>query len=401
MTHHKKGPLSGVRVLEFAGLAPSPYAAMILADLGADVIRVDRPPTGDEITMDPRVNLVNRGKRSIALDLRHDSSTSVVTELIKNSDILIEGFRPGVMERLGFGPDQALAVNPKLVYGRMTGWGQDGPYKMAAGHDIAYVAVTGTLHAIGDEDPVIPLNLVGDFGGGGAFLTIGVLAALHEARMTGTGQVVDAAMVDGAASLATIIYSLLNANRWEDRRSSNLLDGGTPFYSVYRTADDKHVAVGAIEPKFFAEFVAGLGVDIPLSAQYDKAGWTDMRARFAERIVQRTQAEWVDTFEGTDACVSPVLSLKEAPTDPHVRARGTLIETDGAIQPGIAPRFPAYNLVPPPPGSSPLPGAHTREVLAELGIADIDEFIASGAGTEPDSRASTSMSTTAESRSND
>ncbi|WP_254431305.1 CaiB/BaiF CoA-transferase family protein [Agromyces sp. Marseille-P2726] len=374
--------MSGVRVVEFAGLAPSPYSAMILSDLGADVIRIDRPPTGDEITMDPRVNLVNRGKRSIALDLRQDASKSIVTELMRNSDILIEGFRPGVMERLGFGPDEALAVNPRLVYGRMTGWGQDGPYKMAAGHDIAYVAVTGTLHSIGADDPVIPLNLVGDFGGGGAFLTIGVLAALHEARTTGRGQVVDAAMVDGAASLATIIYSLLNAGRWEDRRQANLLDGGTPFYSVYRTADDKHVAVGAIEPKFFAEFVAGLGVEISLSSQYDRAGWPEMRSRIAQRIAERTQAEWIETYEGTDACVSPVLSLREAPTDPHVRERGTLVEIDGAIQPGVAPRFPAHDLAPPPPGSSPLPGAHTREILAELGIEGIDEFIASGTGVQ-------------------
>jgi alpha-methylacyl-CoA racemase len=382
MTQQRTGPLSGVRVVEFAGLAPSPYAAMILADLGADVVRIDRPPTGNEMTMDPRVNLVNRGKRSIAVDLQRDASKALVAELIKNSDILIEGFRPGVMEKLGFGPDKALALNPRLVYGRMTGWGQDGPYKMAAGHDIAYVAVTGTLHAIGDEDPVIPLNLVGDFGGGGAFLTIGVLAALHEARTSGRGQVVDAAMVDGAASLATIIYSLLNAGRWEDRRRSNLLDGGTPFYSVYRTADDKHVAVGAIEPKFFAEFVAGLGIDIPLSSQYDKAGWPEMRARIADRFAQRTQAEWVTSYEGTDACVSPVLSLREAPTDPHVRQRGTLLETDGSIQPGVAPRFPAHELVPPPPGSSPLPGAHTRQVLTELGISDIDELLASGAAMQ-------------------
>ncbi|MDR5699109.1 CaiB/BaiF CoA transferase family protein [Agromyces aerolatus] len=384
MTQQKHGPLSGVRVVEFAGLAPSPYSAMILSDLGADVVRIDRPPTGDELTMDPRVNLLNRGKRSIALDLRQESARAVVFELIRQSDILIEGFRPGVMERLGFGPDEALAVNPRLVYGRMTGWGQDGPYAMAAGHDIAYVALTGTLHAIGDEDPVIPLNLVGDFGGGGAFLTIGVLAALHEARTTGAGQVVDAAMVDGAASLATIIYSLLNAGRWEDRRRSNLLDGGTPFYAVYRTADDRHVAVGAIEPKFFAEFVAGLGVAITPSAQYDRAGWPAMRERIAERIAQRTQAEWVATFDGTDACVSPVLSLRDAPTDPHVRERGTLIETDGAIQPGVAPRFPAHDLVPPPPGSSPLPGAQTRDVLAELGFEDVDELIAAGVAVQAD-----------------
>jgi alpha-methylacyl-CoA racemase len=378
----RSGPLSGVRVLEFAGLAPSPYSAMILSDLGADVIRIDRPPTGNEITMDPRVNLLNRGKRSIALDLRHDSAKPVVIELIRRSDILIEGFRPGVMERLGFGPDDALALNPALVYGRMTGWGQDGPYNMAAGHDIAYVAVTGTLHAIGDEDPVIPLNLVGDFGGGGAFLTIGVLAALNEARTTGTGQVVDAAMVDGAASLATVIYSLLNAGRWEDRRSANLLDGGTPFYAVYRTADDRHVAVGAIEPKFFAEFVGGLGIDIPVDSQYEESGWPQMRARIAERIAQRTQAEWVATYDGTDACVSPVLSLREAPTDPHVRERGTLLEKNGSIQPGVAPRFPRHNLIPPAPGSSPLPGAHTRDVLTELDLADADEIITSGAAVE-------------------
>jgi alpha-methylacyl-CoA racemase len=382
MMSKRKGPLSGVRVLEFAGLAPSPYSAMILSDLGADVIRIDRPPTGNEMTMDPRVNLLNRGKRSIALDLRQESAKIVVRELIKNSDILIEGFRPGVMERLGFGPDEALAANPAIVYGRMTGWGQDGPYKMAAGHDIAYVAVTGTLHAIGDEDPVIPLNLVGDFGGGGAFLTIGVLAALNEARATGIGQVVDAAMVDGAASLATVIYSLLNAGRWEDQRRSNLLDGGTPFYAVYRTADDKHVAVGAIEPKFFAEFVAGLGIDIAPASQYDKAGWPRMRTRIAERIAQRSQAEWIAQYEGTDACVSPVLSLRDAPDDPHVRERGTLIESDGVIQPGVAPRFPKYDLTPPPPGSSPLPGAHTRDVLAALGLSNVDELIASGAAVE-------------------
>lgn len=352
---------------------------MILADLGADVIRIDRPPTGDEMTMDPRVNLVNRGKRSIALDLRAADAKAIVNELIEKSDILIEGFRPGVMERLGFGPDEASALNPRLVYGRMTGWGQDGPYKMAAGHDIAYVAVTGTLHAIGDEDPVIPLNLVGDFGGGGAFLTIGVLAGLHEARTTGKGQVVDAAMVDGAASLATIIYSLLNAGRWEDQRRSNLLDGGTPFYSVYRTADARHVAVGAIEPKFFAAFVDGLGIDIHPSSQYDQSTWPEMRARIADRFARHTQAEWVKTFDGTDACVSPVLSLRDAPTDPHVRERGTLIETDGSIQPGVAPRFPAYELTPPPPGSSPLPGAHTREILTELGRSDIDQLTVSGA----------------------
>lgn len=382
MTERKAGPLAGVRVLEFAGLAPSPYAAMILSDLGAEVIRIDRPPARDGITMDPRVNLVNRGKRSIALDLRNESAKAVVNELIKNSDILIEGFRPGVMERLGFGPEAALALNPALVYGRMTGWGQDGPYKMAAGHDIAYVAVTGTLHAIGDEDPVIPLNLVGDFGGGGAFLAIGTLAALHEARSTGRGQVVDAAMVDGAASLATIIYSLLNAGRWQDSRRSNLLDGGTPFYAVYRTADDRHIATGAIEPKFFAEFIAGLGVDIPLESQWDKATWPTMREQIAQRIAERTQAEWVETFDGTDACVSPVLSLREAPTDPHVRERGTLIETDGVIQPGVAPRFPDYDLVPPPAGTSPLPGAHTREILRSLGIADADELLTSGAAVQ-------------------
>lgn len=356
---------------------------MLLSDLGADVIRIDRPPTGDEITMDPRVNILNRGKRSIALDLRQDSAKAVVNALIARSDILIEGFRPGVMERLGFGPDAALAINPALVYGRMTGWGQTGPYKMAAGHDIAYVAVTGTLHAIGDEDPVIPLNLVGDFGGGGAFLTIGVLAALTEARATGTGQVVDAAMVDGAASLATVVYSLLNAGRWEDQRRSNLLDGGTPFYSVYRTADDKHLAVGAIEPKFFAEFVAGLGIDIPLASQYEKAGWPAMRERISARIAEQTQSEWMLVYDGTDACVSPVLSLREAPTDPHVHERGTLIDTDGAIQPGIAPRFPKHDLAPPAPGSSPLPGAHTRELLNDLGIADVDSLFASGAAVEP------------------
>lgn len=382
----KTGPLAGVSVVEFAGLAPSPYGAMILSDLGADVVRIDRPSPGDETTMDPRMNLLNRGKRSIAVDLRTPAGLRIARDLISASDILIEGFRPGVMERLGLGPDEALALNPALVYGRMTGWGQDGPYSLSAGHDIAYVAVTGTLHAIGDDDPVIPLNLVGDFGGGGAFLAIGVLAALTEARGTGVGQVVDAAMVDGAASLATVIYSLLNAGRWQDQRASNLLDGGTPFYSTYRTADDKHVALGAIEPKFFATFVAEFGIDIPLASQYDNASWSEMRTRIADRFRERTQAEWIDTYAGTDACVSPVLSLREAPNDPHVRERGTLIDTDGTIQPGVAPRFPRHNLVPPASGSSPLPGADTREVLAELGYTPdaIESALVTRAATTSD-----------------
>lgn len=365
----RRGPLAGVRVVEFAGMGPAPYAAMVLADLGADVVRIDRPPTGDEITMDPRVNLLNRGKRSIALDLRQEDARIVAREIVRASDILIEGFRPGVMERLGFGPEDMSGINPRLVFGRMTGWGQDGPYSATAGHDISYIAVTGALHAIGDErGPQIPLNLVGDFGGGGMFLIVGVLAALHEARATGRGQVVDAAIVDGVTHLTSVIHALANAGRWEDSRASNTLDGGAPFYAVYRTSDDRHLAVGAIEPKFFAEFIAGLGIDVPASAQYDQSAWPQLRARIAGRVSERSMAEWETVFAGTDACVSPIRSLNEAPDDEHLAARGALVRDDGGVQPGIAPRLSNHSATPPRLGSSPMPGEHTREVLAEFGF---------------------------------
>lgn len=379
MTRHRKGPLQGVGVVEFAGQGPAPYAAMVLADLGADVVRIDRPATGDEITMDPRFNLLNRGKRSIALDLRAEEAKEVAREMIRRSDVLIEGFRPGVMERLGFGPDDALKTNPRLVYGRMTGWGQSGPYRMAAGHDISYIAVTGALHAIGDErGPQIPLNLVGDFGGGGTFLVIGVLAALREAQLTDKGQVVDAAVVDGATHLTSVVHALGNAGRWSVQRRSNLLDGGAPFYDVYRTSDDRHIVVGALEPKFFAEFVRGLEVDFPVSSQYDRSRWPELRGLIAERVAERPQKEWLKTFDGTDACVAPVLSLREAPDDPHVRERGSLIETQDGIQPGVAPRMSNHDLTPPELLTSPAPGEHTGDVLAELGL-DADALVACGA----------------------
>ncbi|MFI5623372.1 CaiB/BaiF CoA transferase family protein [Nocardioides sp. NPDC051685] len=379
MTSNSKGPLDGVRVVEFAGQGPAPYAAMVLADLGADVIRIDRPATGDEITMDPRFNLLNRGKRSIALDLRTGGGKEVAAEVIRRSDILIEGFRPGVMERLGFGPDDALELNPRLVYGRMTGWGQTGPYRMAAGHDISYIAVTGALHAIGDDrGPQIPLNLIGDFGGGGTFLVIGVLAALRESQLTAKGQVVDVAIVDGASHLTSVVQALGNAGRWTDQRSSNLLDGGCPFYTVYETSDGRHVSVGALEPKFFAGLIRGLNVDFPVASQYDRSRWPQLYALIAGRVAERTQEEWMKKFDGTDACVAPILSLREAPADPHVKERGSLIETPDGIQPGVVPRMSNHDLAPPELLTSPAPGEHTSDVLAELGM-DADTLLESGA----------------------
>lgn len=334
------GPLAGVRVIELAGIGPGPFAGMLLADLGADVVRVDRPE-GPGLAIDPECDVTNRNKRSVVVDLKAHDGPARVLDLAERADILIEGYRPGVAERLGVGPETCHARNPRLVYGRMTGWGQEGPLAPRAGHDIAYIAPTGTLGLIGDPDgpPAIPANLVGDYAGGSLYLVVGVLAALHHARETGTGQVVDAAIVDGAAHLASMIHGMLAAGGWQDRRGANLLDGGCPFYGTYETADGRYMAVGALERQFFEEFVDLLGIGHLAPAHKDVARWAELREAVAARFRTRTRDEWTAVFEGSDACVAPVLSLREAPAHPHLAARGTFVDHGGIIQPAPAPRF--------------------------------------------------------------
>jgi alpha-methylacyl-CoA racemase len=320
------GPLDGVRIIELAGLGPAPFAGMMLADAGADIIRIDRseratyPPNTE-----PHVDLMNRGRRSVAVDLKHPDGVGLVLRLVEGADGLMEGFRPGVTERLGIGPDVCLARNPKLVYGRMTGWGQDGPMASAAGHDIDYIALAGALEpmARAGQRPFPPLNLVGDFGGGGMMLAFGMCAAIISARQTGAGQVVDAAMVDGAAALMTMTYTLRSSGMWKEERGTNLLDTGAHFYEVYETSDGGYMALGAIEPQFYAALLRGLeleGEDLP--DQMDREAWPQMKERFAALFATKTRDEWTAVFEGTDACVAPVLSPWEAPSHPHLRARG-------------------------------------------------------------------------------
>ncbi|MFG3497443.1 CaiB/BaiF CoA transferase family protein [Streptomyces sp. NPDC047928] len=359
------GPLAGVRVVELAGIGPGPFAAMLLADLGADVVRVDRPG-GAGLGIDPAYDLTNRNKRSVLLDLKAPDGPARVLDLAERADILIEGYRPGVAERLGVGPDQCLARNPKLVYGRMTGWGQDGPLAQRAGHDIAYIAVTGALSMIGEPDgpPTVPANLLGDYAGGALYLVVGVLAALHHARADGgAGQVVDAAITDGTAHLTTMIHGMLAAGGWQDRRGANLLDGGCPFYGTYETADGGHMAVGALEQRFYDEFARLLGIEEQARARADITRWGDLRAAVAARFRTRTRAEWTAVFEGSDACVAPVLSLAEAPAHPHLAARGTFTDHGGITQPAPAPRFSAT------PGSvrrpPALPGADADGVARD------------------------------------
>ncbi len=364
------GPLEGIRLVELAGIGPAPFACMMLADAGADILRIDRferassPP--DER---PSIDLLNRGRRSVAVDLKHPEGVALVLSLVERADGLIEGFRPGVAERLGLGPEISLERNRALVYGRMTGWGQDGPLAARAGHDIDYIALAGALEPIGraGEAPVPPLNLVGDFGGGGMLLAFGMVAALLSARTTGVGQVVDAAMVDGAASLMTMFGTLRATGMWREERGTNLLDTGAPFYEVYETSDGKHMAVGAIEPQFYAEFVRLLGADLDsVGGQMDRERWPQMKEVVAAAFATRTRAEWTTLFEGTDACVAPVLAPTEAPDHPHLVARGTFTEVAGVLQPAPSPRFLGT------PGSirrpPPQPGQHADEVLADWGI---------------------------------
>jgi alpha-methylacyl-CoA racemase len=382
------GPLTGVRVVELSGIGPGPFCGMLLADLGAEVIQVDRPG-GSRSTVPRRADVTSRGKRRVVVDLKHPRGPEVVLRLAAASDALIEGYRPGVTERLGVGPADCLARNPALVYGRMTGWGQDGPLASSAGHDIAYIALTGALHAIGRADgpPQVPVNYLGDFGGGSMFLALGLVAGILAARASGTGRVVDAAIVDGAAVLQAMTYGMLADGTWADKRGVNLLDSGAPFYDVYATADGRHMAVGALEPQFYAAFTEILfapeGLPAGLPAQHDLPRWPELRARFAARFAERSQEEWTKAFSGTDACVAPVRTMTEAPADPHLAARGSYVTMDGVVQPAPAPRFGDGTAGEPigalTPGQVARQGTHTREVLTSLGFNDAEELLADGA----------------------
>ncbi|MDV7088324.1 CoA transferase [Rhodococcus sp. IEGM 248] len=374
------GPLTGTRILEIGGIGPTPFAGMMLADLGADVIRIDRPGQ-------PGHPVLNRNRRSIVIDLKQPRGVELVTTLAARCDATIEGYRPGVAERLGVGPDALLAANPALVYGRMTGWGQDGPLAQAPGHDINYIALSGALHAIGpaDGDPVVPLNLIGDFGGGGMLLAFGVVSGLVQAKMSGTGQVVDAAMVDGSALLMAMTYGFLGQGRWQDQRGVNRLDGGAPWYRVYRCADDEHLAVGCVEPQFYANLLRVLGlVDDPeFARQNDVEVWPLMHKRLEELFLTRPRDAWARLFDGQEACVTPVLSMREALEHPHNLARRTFTRDESGIpQPMPGPRF---SMTPPAhPRPAPTVGAQTREVLVDSGLDStaIDELLRAGVISE-------------------
>jgi len=380
------GPLAGVKIIEFAGIGPGPMCAMLLADLGADIVRVDR------IAPEPvkfRSNILNRNRPSISLDLKHPDGKEAALKLVEGADALIEGFRPGVMERLGLGPDDCLARNPKIVYGRMTGWGQEGPLAMAAGHDINYIALTGALHSIGPKDgpPSPPLNVIGDFGGGALYLALGVVSAVLNARQTGKGQVLDVAMVDGAASLITAAYGLRSIGVWKDQRGSNTLDGGAYYYGAYETKDGKYISIASIEPQFHAELVERLGLKKEeLPAQLDRDQWPAMRARLEALFRTRTRDEWCKVLEGTDVCFGPVLTLGEAPEHPHNKARNAFIEIDGVVQPGPAPRFSGTPLE--IRMGPPEPGANTADTLAAWGFSkqDVATLLESGAAWQNPAR---------------
>jgi len=375
------GPLAGLRFVEMAGIGPAPFAAMVLADLGAEGIRIESPRPGLMLG-DPMRDITRRGRSGVVVDVRQDAGRDLVLDLVAESHVLIEGFRPGVMERLGLSPDACLARRPALVYGRMTGWGQDGPWARTAGHDLDYIAVAGVLAHIArrDQPPTPPLNLVGDYGGGAMLLLVGVLAALWHAERTGEGQVVDAAMVDGAALLMSLFHSMSSIGMWREEAGVNLLDSGTPFYDAYRTADGKWLAIGCLEPQFYAEWlrISGLdGADLP--EQFDLAGWPVLRERFAEVVATRTRDEWAALVDGTDACVAPVLSMSEAPAHPHLAARGTFVEVDGMVQAAPAPRFsrtPADS-----PGSVL---ASDRRALLDWGIDESRIDVLAADGVLPD-----------------
>jgi alpha-methylacyl-CoA racemase len=365
------GPLEGVKVIEIAGIGPGPFCCMMLADMGAEVLRIDRNDAVElGIVMEPRFNVLNRGRRSVGVNLKTPLGVAAVKRLIAGADALVEGFRPGVMERLGLGPKECLAVNPRLVFGRMTGFGQEGPLARAAGHDINYIALTGALHAIGRKEgrPVPPLNLVGDFGGGAMYLAFGIVCALLEARRSGIGQVVDAAIVDGAASLLTFAYGLMRAGMWTDERGENALDSGAPWYDVYETSDHKYVSIGAIEGRFYQDLLRRLGLDEEnLPPQLDRSGWPSLRAKLEAVFRTKTREEWSRLLEGTDTCFAPVLAIDEAPQHPHAVARGNYVTVAGIKQPGPAPRFSRTR----PEVRSPPPeaGQHTEEALRDWGFS--------------------------------
>ena len=364
------GPLSGIKVVEMAGIGPGPMCAMLLADMGAEVVRIDRmQDAGLGIKRDPRFDLMNRGRRNVAIDVKSAAGRDAVLRLTEQANAIIEGFRPGVMERLGLGPDVCLARNPALVYGRMTGWGQNGTVAHTAGHDINYIALTGALNAVGEHGgpPVVPLNLFGDFGGGALYLAFGVACGIIEARQSGHGQVVDAAMTDGCASLMTMFYGMMGNGSWTDARGSNAVDGGSHFYTVYETKDGKHVSIGSIEAKFYAELLEKTGLtNTDMPPQFDKAEWPAMKQRFAEVFKTKTREEWTAIMEGSDVCFAPVLNFSEAPLHPHNVARQTFVTVDGVVQPAPAPRF--SRTVPEiqrPPASR---GEHTEEALSDWGF---------------------------------
>ena len=376
------GPLTGLRVVELASIGPGPMCAMLLADLGAEVLRIDRTePSGLGVPMDTRFDVTGRNRRSVALDIKQPAGRDAALRLIDRADVLIEGLRPGVAERLGLGPADCQARNPGLVFGRMTGFGQTGPLAQAAGHDLNYIALTGALHAIGGgAKPEPPLNLVGDYGGGALYLAFGLLAAIFERSRSGQGQVVDAAMVDGASSLMSIFFGMAASGRWDaSARAANLLDGGAPFYDTYATADGRWVSIGALEPKFFAELAQRIGLDASYTPrQYDRRCWADMRAAIKALIQAKTRAEWSTLLEGSDACFAPVLTLTEVAQHPHAQARQAYTEVAGVLQPAPAPRFSRSQPAQPSPAVPA--GTHTLAVLAELGFSDAEVAALQAAG---------------------
>lgn len=368
------GPLAGVRIVELGGIGPGPFTAMLLSDLGAEVLRIDRIVASDNgVDMPEKFNLLHRGRRSVAMDLKNPRAVDAVLKLVAQADVLIEGFRPGVAERMGLGPAPCQAANPRLVYGRMTGWGQQGPLAQAPGHDLNYIALSGVLHSIGPRDglPVPPLNLTGDFGGGSLYLALGIVSALLEARSSGQGQVVDAAMVDGSASLMTLIYGMRAAGLWSDERESNRLDGGAPWYSVYETRDGRYVALASNEPRFYRVTLELLGLSLAdFPDQHDRSRWPAMREAFAMAFKTRTRDEWSAAMKGAEVCFAPVLSMGEAPEHPHLKARGTFVEIDGVVQPAPAPRFSRTPGA--VQGTAPRVGQHTDEALADWGFGDAE-----------------------------
>ena len=371
------GPLRGIKVVELAGIGPGPHAATMLADLGADVVRIEKP--GGAASAGARESdLLTRGRPSVAMDLKDPAAVATVLDLVEKADVFLEGMRPGAAERLGLGPEECLARNPKLVYGRMTGWGQHGPLAHTAGHDMNYIGISGSLHGLGQtpSKPQFPSNLLGDFGGGSTYLVIGVLAALLESSVSGEGQVVDAAIVDGSAHLNAMLASMIAGGGWREERAVNLLDGGMPFYDIYETSDGRHMAVGSLEPKFYDELVKGLGLTGELPDRYDFARHDELRSAIADRFRERTQAEWAEVFEGTDACCTPILPLTEAAEHPHLKARETYVTRDGILQPAPAPRF--SRTTPSLTTGPSVPGGQSRAALEAWGIQDVDALIEAG-----------------------